>query len=73
MHGPIWRLDIDLDGFWAIQFTRSAYRNLPGATATDTAPMIKVETGCNGKTYIHLAAHPRRSLRIGRGTRACIT
>ena len=46
MHGPIWRLDIDLDGFWGDTVHKGVHtENLPGPTATDTDPMISVETG----------------------------
>ncbi len=46
VHGPIWRLDIDLDGFTGDSVHVGTHtENLPGPTATDTDPMVKVETG----------------------------
>lgn len=44
MHGPLWRLDIDLDGFWGDTVHRGTHtENFPGAT--DTAPPVNVEAG----------------------------
>jgi Cu2+-containing amine oxidase len=46
IHNPIWRLDIDLDGFWgdSVKFDTHT-ENLPGLTATDSEPLISSESG----------------------------
>ncbi len=46
MHNPIWRLDVDLNGFPgdSVHFGTHT-ENLPGPTATDTDPLIATEQG----------------------------
>lgn len=44
MHGPIWRLDIDLNGF-AGDSVHLGTHTESGLTATDTEPLIATETG----------------------------
>ena len=46
IHNAIWRLDIDLNGFAgdSVRFGTHT-ENLPGLTATDTAPLIATEGG----------------------------
>ena len=46
MHNAVWRLDIDLNGFWGDAAHLSTHsENLPGNSATDTDPLIATESG----------------------------
>jgi Cu2+-containing amine oxidase len=46
MHNAVWRLDIDLNGFWGDAVRQGIHsENLPGNSATDTDPLIATETG----------------------------
>lgn len=49
MHNPIWRLDIDLDGFWGDSVALGTHTEfVPGPLqATDTEPVIATEQGLN--------------------------
>jgi Cu2+-containing amine oxidase len=44
MHNPIWRLDVDLDGFWgdSVEFGTHT-ETIAGLSATDTEPVIATE------------------------------
>lgn len=58
MHGPIWRLDVDLNGFP----NDSAYlgkhkENLPLSTATDSMSMISTESGLEWKAEEYTSLH----------------
>lgn len=70
MHSPFWRLDIDLDGFAGDSVHQGAHtENLPGLTATDTAPLIPTETGLiwNPLAFTTLEIHDA-NLRNSRGS-----
>lgn len=55
LHNPIWRLDIDLDGFPGDSVHQGLHNEpLPGLTATDSAPLIGAETGL---AWEHLKFH----------------
>ena len=46
VHNPIWRLDVDLDGWPNDNVSLGTHtENLPGLTATDTEPAVAVESG----------------------------
>ncbi len=46
VHNPIWRLDVDLNGWPNDSVALGTHtENLPGPTATDTEPIIPLETG----------------------------
>jgi Cu2+-containing amine oxidase len=46
MHNGMWRLDIDLNGFWGdAVHLGTHHENLPGTTATDSDPLIATEGG----------------------------
>ena len=45
-HNGLWRLDIDLNGFWGDAVDLFTHKeNLPGNSATDTHPLVPVEAG----------------------------
>ncbi|HET9766381.1 MAG TPA: hypothetical protein VFS60_06020 [Thermoanaerobaculia bacterium] len=58
MHSPTWRLDVDLDG-WPNDMVHlgTHTENLPGPTATDTAPLIAKEQGFEWKAENFHALH----------------
>jgi len=46
MHNAVWRLDIDLNGYWGDAVHQGIHtENLPGNSATDTDSLIAKETG----------------------------
>jgi primary-amine oxidase len=58
MHNPIWRLDIDLNGFSGDSVSKGTHtENLPGGTATDTAPVIATASGLQWNAQQFTALH----------------
>jgi len=46
MHNPIWRLDVDLDGFWGDSVHFGTHTEpITGTAATDTDPVVATEGG----------------------------
>jgi hypothetical protein len=58
MHGPIWRLDIDLNGFAGDSVHVGTHKeNLPGLTATDSMAMVSTESGLEWKAEEFTSLH----------------
>lgn len=56
MHTPIWRLDIDLNGFLGDSVHVASHVE-SGASATDSAPIVKVESGVDWNADQFTALH----------------
>ncbi len=55
-HDPIWRPDIDLDGFTKDSVHLGTHTET-GLTATDTAPLISTESGRSWNAFAFNALH----------------
>jgi primary-amine oxidase len=68
MHGPIWRLDIDLDGFPGDSVYRGTHTEA-GLAATDTMPLIATESGQQWDPLAFTSLHIQdASLKNARGS-----
>lgn len=58
MHGPIWRFDIDLNGFLGDSVHVGTHKeNLPGLTATDSMSLVGTESGLEWKAEEFTSLH----------------
>jgi hypothetical protein len=69
MHNPIWRLDVDLDGFWGDSVDFGTHSESTAAlTAIDTEPLIATEDGRDWDPHSFNELHIRdATLKNGKG------
>jgi len=59
MHGPIWRLDLDLNGFCCDTVSKFTHKELAGPTATDSMTDVTTEAGFPWDPLAFTALHLR--------------
>lgn len=74
IHNPIWRLDIDLDGFWGDSVDVGTHTEpIPVSTAADTEPLVWFEGGADWDPHAFSELHVYdATLKNGKGDRTSL-